>query len=204
MGCQTKIVEKILKKGGNYVIGLKGNQENLHKNVKEIFVTNASNNYQNLSHTKNVTTEKGHGRTETRTVIATTDLSSLNEHKFEKINSIVRVDHESTNNISKKHSSESRYYITNLTTDATRLAAYIRKHWGIENSCHYVLDVAMNEDSSRVRKDNAPHNLATLRKIALNILRSDLHNKKSIRRKQLLVAGNPTYLINLFTQIFNA
>jgi predicted transposase YbfD/YdcC len=78
-----------------------------------------------------------------------------------------------------------RYYISSLPGDAQKIALAAREHWAIENSLHYVLDVTMNEDMSRVRKDNAPENLATLRRIAINMVRKDktpMKGRPSIRR----------------------
>ena len=82
-------------------------------------------------------------------------------------------------------SKETRYYISSLPGDAKKIALAAREHWAIENSLHWVLDVTMNEDMSRVRKDNAPENLATLRQIAINMVKQDktpMKGRKSIRR----------------------
>ena len=92
---------------------------------------------------------------------------------------------------------ETRYFISSLTGSAERFARAAREHWAIENSLHYVLDVTMNEDKSRIRKDNAPENLATLRKIALNIVRKHNMAGSSVRRRIKKAAWDNSYLEEL-------
>ena len=83
--------------------------------------------------------------------------------------------------IGKKVTKETRYFISSLKGSAKQLAEAARKHWGIENSLHWVLDVTMNEDQSRVRKDHAPENLALLRRLALNLIKKTKRPKASVR-----------------------
>ena len=68
---------------------------------------------------------------------------------------------------------ESRYYISSLDSDASKLLDATRTHWGIENSVHWVLDIAFREDECRIRKANGAHNFAILRRIALNLLKQE-------------------------------
>ena len=89
---------------------------------------------------------------------------------------------------------ETRYFISSLTGSAKKLAEAAREHWAIENSLHYVLDVTMNEDKSRIRKDNAPENLATLRRIALNIIKREKTSKASLRRRIKKAGWENSYL----------
>jgi predicted transposase YbfD/YdcC len=84
---------------------------------------------------------------------------------------------------------ETRYYISSLPGDAKKIALAAREHWAIENSLHWVLDVTMNEDMSRIRKDNAPENLATLRRIAINMVKKqkiEMKGGPSVRRAMKL------------------
>jgi predicted transposase YbfD/YdcC len=90
-----------------------------------------------------------------------------------------------------------RYYISSLGSDAERILQIVRKHWTIENELHWVLDVAMNEDRSRVRKDQSPENLAVLRHIALNLLKQEKTAKGGIRAKQFQAALKEDYLLKV-------
>jgi predicted transposase YbfD/YdcC len=78
-------------------------------------------------------------------------------------------------------------YVTSLPADPALFGASVRAHWGIENSLHYVLDVAFGEDACRIKSGNAPENLAFIRKIARSMARSDTQSSRSItsRIKQM-------------------
>ena len=89
---------------------------------------------------------------------------------------------------------ETRYFISSLSNNAKELANCVRSHWGIENSLHWVLDVAFREDDCRIRKDNAPENFAVLRQIAINLLGKDKRVKLGIKNKQFLAAMDDKYL----------
>ncbi len=94
---------------------------------------------------------------------------------------------------------ESRYYISSLESDASRLLQATRSHWGIENSVHWVLDGSFREDASRVRTGNAPANLAIIRHISLNLLRQDRTSKISIRAKRKLAGWDNDYLLSILS-----
>jgi predicted transposase YbfD/YdcC len=99
--------------------------------------------------------------------------------------------------IDSKESKDVRYYISSLLSNAEQILQAVRKHWSIENKLHWVLDVALNEDRSRVRKDQAPENFAVLRHIALNLLKQEKTAKGGIRAKQFLAALNEEYLLKV-------
>ncbi|MDR2659578.1 MAG: ISAs1 family transposase, partial [Spirochaetaceae bacterium] len=93
-----------------------------------------------------------------------------------------------------------RLFVSSLPADAEQFAKSVRSHWRIENSLHYVLDVAFGEDDSRLRKDNGPENMAILRKLALTIARSDTETKSSIIGRQKQTAWSNEYLERLLFQ----
>ena len=94
---------------------------------------------------------------------------------------------------------ETRYFITSLSHEAQQLSQSIRGHWSIENQLHWVLDVEFNEDNSRIRKDNAPENLAIIRHIALNLLKQNKSEKGSIRSKRNRAGWDNNYLLEILT-----
>jgi predicted transposase YbfD/YdcC len=95
---------------------------------------------------------------------------------------------------------ETRYFITSLSHKAQQLSQSIRGHWSIENQLHWVLDVGFNEDNSRIRKDNAPENLAIIRQIALNLLKQNKSDKGSIRSKRNRAGWDNDYLLEILTK----
>jgi predicted transposase YbfD/YdcC len=101
--------------------------------------------------------------------------------------------------IGAKRSRETRYYITSLENNATLILGAVRGHWGIENGLHWVLDIGFREDESRVRKDNAPENMAMLRHIALNLLKQEHSAKIGIKAKRLKAAWDEGYLLKVLS-----
>ena len=194
MGCQRDICEQITEEGGDYVISLKGNQGTLHEDVKLWFEDSEGE----LSKVWEEW-DKGHGRIEHRLCRATDDISWLQEaHKWPGLASIAAVT--STRETAKGIQKETRYYISSLPPDAERIARAARDHWGIENSLHWVLDVTMNEDQSRIRNDNAPEILAMMRKWGLNLINQHKGNL-SVKRMIRKMAMNPKTLFNILSAI---
>jgi predicted transposase YbfD/YdcC len=180
------------------VLSLKQNQGNLHEDVKELFDGVFEFGFEGVDYDTYETVEKGHGRIETRQCWAISDLSyirSLSEWK--NLNSVAMVVAE--RRIGEKVSVESRYYISSLKGDARQLLSAIRGHWGIENSLHWVLDIAFREDDSRVRKDNAPENLAVIRHIALNLLKQEKSLKAGINARRKRAGWDNNYLMKVLS-----
>ncbi|MFN6498206.1 MAG: ISAs1 family transposase [Nostoc sp. DedQUE01] len=101
---------------------------------------------------------------------------------------------ESVRKVDGKTTVETRYFISSLENNVEQFANSVRSHWGIENSLHWILDVALREDDCRIRKDNAPQNFALLRQIAVNLLTKEKRVKRGIKNKQFLAAMDDNYL----------
>ena len=177
MGCQKQIVAKICEKDADYVLGLKGNQSALCRDVRLYFET------EDISCTTQ-TLEKDHGRIEKREYYLETDISWLQSRsEWTHLNGIGMVKTSVTSTKTGESTQESRYFITSLT-DVSRFAYAVRKHWSIESQLHWQLDVTFCEDHSRARKDNSPLNLNILRKQVLQLLKqAQLGKRVSVRRK---------------------
>ena len=180
MGCQYEIANKIIQKEGDYIFSLKGNQGSLSDDVKLYFED------KNLAiSSKHIDYDKGHGRVETRDCQVVNDVEWLRDmHKnWQSIKSIIRID--SRREFKDKITEETRYYISSLDLPAERILAAIRSHWAIENSLHWVLDMSFNEDYSRIRKENAPHVMAIIRHIALNLIQSAKRSQDTLKRQSI-------------------
>ncbi len=116
-------------------------------------------------------------------------------HKWQKLKSIGLV--ESVRTVDGKTIFETRYYISSLSNNAELFGQSVRGHWGIENSLHWILDVALNEDNCRIRKNNAPENFAVLRHIAVNLLGRETTPKRGIKNKQFRAAMDNEYLLKV-------
>jgi predicted transposase YbfD/YdcC len=167
MGCQTKVVDKIIEREAAYVIGLKGNQESLNEDVRLLFEEKPAT----LSFAVSEESDKGHGRVEIRKCTMTEDIQWLQERhpRWKHLRSVIEV--ESTRDIKGQVTVEKRYYISSLAAHPDAALNAVRQHWGIENKLHWVLDICFGDDQSRIRKGNAPTNIAILKKTALNLLR---------------------------------
>ena len=193
MGCQTKIAQQIIDKKGNYLLSLKGNQGTLHDDVKLYF-----DSQQTCPEVGHEHYDGGHGRFEKRTVFATSDIDWLkNSHpQWAGLTSIIAVTAE--RETKKKTSCETRYFISSLdATDPKRLGQIVRAHWGIENNLHWVLDYAFEEDDQRTRLGNSAANMAILRHIALNLIKSDAKAKIGIKNRRLKAGWDDDFLLQI-------
>jgi predicted transposase YbfD/YdcC len=193
IGCQHEIAGRITGKGGHYLLSLKENQQGLYEDTVCGF---------KVCSTESVSEEweYDHGRYEVRkcSVIKAQDaLPEENPNLWREPKTLIKV--EATRIIKEKETKEIRYYISDEQgLSASYFNALVRGHWGIENQLHWHLDVTFKEDSYRVRKGNAPENLSTLRKFALQILHEQ-HDGLSLKKRRLKAAYDVTYLKKLVT-----
>jgi predicted transposase YbfD/YdcC len=207
MGCQKKIAQEIMEADADYVLALKGNQETVHAEVKSFldatieeaqrprpagaFISKAA---ATLAHFQTV--EKDHGRLEIRDYYQSDQLAWFADlGKWEGLKSVGVV--ESTREVKGVKTVERRYYLASLALDVELFARAVRSHWGVENKVHWVMDVCFHEDQSRVRTGHAAENLATLRRLALNLLKKETTKKRGIKGKQLNASWDHPYLLKL-------
>ncbi len=203
LNCQRATAEQITNQGGTFVLALKGNHPTLFAGAQLFADFAAKDTYTDLVTDVIRTCDKGHDRIETRCyrVIDLPDTTSWKEAKeaWPGLKSIGIA--QCTRQTDNKTSTETRYYLTAISAaagnSAKRFARASRYHWGIENSLHWVLDVCFNEDDCCVRKDNGPANLATMRHLALNLLRRDTITKAGIKTKRMKAGWNDAYLESL-------
>jgi predicted transposase YbfD/YdcC len=207
MGCQKKIAKEIVEADADYVLALKGNQETLHEEVKTFLdQTLAEQQGPRLPGAKLSpaaatlaaweTVEKDHGRLETRRYYQSAQLAWFADlEKWEGLRSVGMV--EAIREIDGQKTVERRYYLSSLPLDVQPFARAVRGHWGVENKLHWVLDVCFREDQSRARTGYAAENLATLRRLALNLLRREKTKRRGIKGKQLNAGWNHAYLLQL-------
>lgn len=197
MGCQRELAQQIVEKGAHYVTCLKGNQGTLLAEVQALFNEAREESFETVPHAYTETLEKGHGRIERRRYWITAKVDSVRRaEKWACLASVGMVESERT--LGEETSREVRYFISSLPgDDAKQFAAAVRRHWEVENNLHWVLDVAFREDESRVRKDNAPENMAMLRHVALNLLKGDKSTKAGIQTRRKKAGWDEDYLVRL-------
>ena len=199
MGCQRKIVQRIIDGGGDYVLSLKGNQATMSEEVERFLNWAESQEFKEVPFSYFETVDGEHGRIETRRYWCTGEVEWFEDlTKWKGLSSFGMVESERT--LGDKTSTERRYFISSLDGSSAELfASAVRGHWGIENGLHWVLDLAFREDECRVRKDHGPTNLATLRHIAMNLLKQEKTAKVGVANKRLMAGWNDAYLMKVLT-----
>jgi predicted transposase YbfD/YdcC len=191
IGCQRDIAAQITEKGGHYLLALKENQKGL--------LEDAIHGFKSCSpESVSEEWEYDHGRYEVRKCsIISSENALLPEiqKQWSGLKTLIRV--EASRQIKDKQMQETRYYISDEEgLSAAYYNALVRGHWGIENQLHWHLDVTFKNDACRARKDYAPENLSTLRKLALQIIREQSDNL-SLKKRRLKAAYDLNYLIKL-------
>jgi predicted transposase YbfD/YdcC len=190
VGCQTAIAEQIIEQGGDYVLALKENQGTLWTDTAAAFTgaeppTDYVRQY-----------DDSHGRTVVRDCWVTDDAAVLGHIQAYKpwsgLRSLVKIMTRSGEG--PDLTLDTRYFITSLPPDAALLLRSVRRHWYVENSLHWVLDVSFNEDRSRIRRDHAPENMALIRQAALNLLKHETSTKRGIKARRKRAGWDNDYL----------
>lgn len=200
-GCQKKIAEKIIDNEADYLFALKGNQGTLLSDVEKYFHGISEMNACGKHLDKYEKAEKNSSRIEMRRCFVSTDVNWLHQvNDWESLRSIIMI--HSQRVVKGSVQTEKRYYISSAVKNAEIFNGLVRGHWGVENGLHWVLDVAFQEDQCRVRSGYAAENFATLRHIALNLIKKDKTKKGGVKSKRLQAAWNPRYLEKLLNQLF--
>jgi predicted transposase YbfD/YdcC len=203
MGCQTAIASQIRQAGGDYVLALKENHPHLYRHATDYFQHALQTDFRFLAdHDYARTLNKAHGRVETRECWLIRDTGAMpqfrQEYGWTDLKAIVMVRRQ--RRTSAGHSEEIAYYITSLKAGAEVILQAIRRHWAIENECHWVLDVIFDEDRSRIRLGDSPENFAIIRNIALTLLKQD-PSKGGLKAKRFKAALNDEFRLQLVTNL---
>ena len=198
MGCQKEIAQAIADQGADYVLALKENHQTLYDDVKLFLDDAKATGFAGIHHACAETVDGDHGRIETRTYWVTSDIQWLGaKASWAKLHSVGMV--EARREMGDATSTETRFFLTSLPSDAARFAQAVRQHWGVENSLHWVLDVSFGEDACRIRKDQGAQTFAVLRHIALNLLRRERRHKRRIKARRKRAGWDRAYLLQVLT-----
>jgi predicted transposase YbfD/YdcC len=197
MGTHSNIAQAIRDKEADYVLAVKDNQPKLAESINTFFQIGQAEGWKHVPHTYVESVEKDHGRLELRRCWTFSQLDCLSDpQQWPDLRMFGVIEAEQT--INGKTSYERRLYIGSIAPDAATLADAVRAHWGIENSVHWCLDVALNDDQMRARVKNAGANLAIVRRLVLNLFRLDTAKKKcGIYTRRILAASSDSYRANL-------
>lgn len=197
-GCQKEIAERIIAKGGDYVLALKANQPTMHQQVADYFLEQHEADPADREVRYHRQVERGHGRTETReTFVGRAPKWLHSAAEWMGLCSIVMVIRQSLDHATQKATGDVRYFLSSVKPVARRSARIIRSHWSIENSLHWVLDIAFNEDRLRTKDRNAIDNLALLNRLAVSLLRQDHSVKAGVKCKRKRAGWDDDYLEHL-------
>jgi predicted transposase YbfD/YdcC len=197
MGTQKAIAAQIVNSEADYVLALKGNQETLHQAVIDYVDEQAKSDFANVKARQHQTRETAHGRKETRTYIQMPVPKSLPMLAlWAGLKSIGTVISQCIRN--GKETMEIRYYISSLDVGVRRFAHAVRSHWGIENTCHWSLDITYREDESRIRQEHIRENFAWLNRFTLSLLKQH-PGRDSIVMKRRSCGWNEGFMMEVLS-----
>ena len=199
MGTQKAIAQQIVESGADYVLALKGNQETLQQAVIDHLNEQAENDFADIQARRHLTKEMGHGREEIRSYIQMPVPEDLRELELWKgLKSIGMATLLCVRD--GKETIETRYYISSLAVSVKQFAHAVRSHWGIENSCHWCLDMTYREDESRIREPHLRENFAWLNRFTLSLLKQHL-GKDSIAMRRRACGWSETFMLEILAGI---
>jgi predicted transposase YbfD/YdcC len=199
MGTQKAIAAQIVDSHADYVLALKGNQETLHQEVIDYIDEQAKNDFADVKARRHITQETGHGRQEIRSYIhmpVPEDLRGLQLWKGLKSIGVVTL----VCVRDGKETTETRYYISSLAVSVRVFAHAVRSHWGIENGCHWSLDMTYREDESRIRQPHLRENFAWLNRFTLSLLKQH-PGKDSIAMKRRACGWSDAFLVEVLAAV---
>ena len=183
-GCQKNVAAQIVEGNGDYVLALKGNQGKLFDDVRWLMDCHVQDDFADCPVSRHVEVEQGHGRLESRTyyqITAPADLRGRSAWKgIKTIGAAVRVYEQ--NGVER---SDTRYYISSLRRNGKQFAGAVRRHWAIENTLHWSLDMTYREDESRVRDRPFADNLSWLRRLTLSLIKQHPHKQSNIMKRRM-------------------
>jgi predicted transposase YbfD/YdcC len=197
MGTQKAIAAQVIDSGADYVLALKGNQDALHQEVINYLDEQEQNDYAAVPVRRHRTEETGHGREEIRSYMqlpVPKTLKGLEAWKGLKTIGVAT----SVCVRDGKETMEVRYYISSLPLGVKQFAHAVRSHWGIENSCHWCLDMIYREDESRIRDPHIRENFAWLNRFTLSLLKQH-PGKDSIAMKRRGCGWSEKLLLEVLT-----
>jgi predicted transposase YbfD/YdcC len=195
MGTQKAIAAQIREGQADYVLALKGNQESLHQEVIDYIDKHCENDFADVQARRHITQEESHGRKEIRSYIqmpVPTDLRGLEMWKDLKSIGVATLACVRDG----KETVETRYYISSLEVGVKLFAHAVRSHWGIENSCHWSLDMTFREDESRIRDPHLRENFAWLNRFTLSLLKQH-PGKDSLAMKRRACGWSDKFLLQV-------
>jgi predicted transposase YbfD/YdcC len=229
IGCQKEITKILLGKGADFVLPVKDNQANLHKDIKLEMDMIIAQQQLEVSVAKQYA-EKGikiampltdmlgiyqefdkcHSRIERRTYYVLNDASCVFKDVWPDVAAVGMVVRErlvihrgeDKEIMDEEPTVETESYIISRQMNAEEFACFSRHHWAIENGLHWVLDDALREDRCTARKGHATENIGLMRKIVYNMLKldSDVQNM-SVRAKQIYYRNNPAAVCRLLFEV---
>lgn len=205
MGCQRAIAERILAGNGTYLFCLKGNQGSLHDDLRTYYLDAREHGFVDMPHQALTTREKNRGRWETRTLRRLDDAQWLAERHpdWPQLRSVYIMERmrQEPGDDAPHHEVHFSISSAEATVPLEETMRLIRNHWHVENSLHWILDVVFREDDCPISDRWGAENLATLRHLALSILKSDTTRKTSVKRKRKLVGWDDQALLDFIAQI---
>jgi predicted transposase YbfD/YdcC len=202
LGCQKEIARQIVDGGGDYLLMVKDNQPHLLADIQERVTTALDGDNGSVACDIFTTTERGHGREETRSYIVVTNLESIRQRAEWANLQVIGMCHRERL-VEGKQSDEVHYFIGSRVLKAQQCAGALRGHWGIENNLHWQLDVTFGEDANRVQRRHGAENLALVRRLALGLLKRH-PGKESIACKRYLAALDTEFLEEILTADCNS